>query len=194
MDMRTRLRKLVNREGYLGRTRLLLLRLIDPVEWYMRSNDPEEGPRPPRRRAQGPTGWVSYAPVGKSTSRSPERSFARMDPQRSFEDAEHGDYWRRLQEFRREHAVLLEAKARDVLNGKQAVIETSAGTVGGKLIRFRNGAVLERWETSPEGTGQGQMRVERSQFDELMPLTMDFLAQAIIGLGPDARPLAYPGR
>jgi hypothetical protein len=35
------------------------------------------------------------------------------------------------------------------MGGNPATIETTAGTVGAKLVRFRNGAVLERWYTEP---------------------------------------------
>jgi hypothetical protein len=193
MDVRTRLRKLVNRGGHLGSTRLFLLRLIDPIEWYVRRNDPQEQHRPLRRRAGGLAGSTSYAPLRVSTSRQAEQSFARMAPQHSFDDSDHENYLRKLGELRREHAVLLEGKAREVLSGTPTTIETTAGTVGAKLVRFRNGAVIDHWYRSSSSSGRGQMRVERLQFSDLLALTIDNLVQTIVSLGPDAHPVAEGG-
>ncbi len=62
MDWRTPLRRIVNRESHLGAVRLALLRIIDPIEWYMRKNGEARGrPRHPRRR--GAAGWTGYAPL-----------------------------------------------------------------------------------------------------------------------------------
>jgi hypothetical protein len=132
---------------------------------------------------------VSYAPL----SREEEKSIVRLTTQRSIEDSDHENYLRRLDEVRREHAVLLEGKATEVLSGNPTTIVTTAGTVGAKLIRFRNGAVLERWHTSPHGYGRGWIRVERSQLRDLLTLTIDCLAQTIVWLGPDAHPVAEGG-
>jgi hypothetical protein len=60
VDWRTALRKFVNREDLLGPVRLALLRVIDPVEWYMAKND-EERRRSHRRRRPGAAGWNGYA-------------------------------------------------------------------------------------------------------------------------------------
>jgi hypothetical protein len=49
VDWRTAIRKIVNREEHLGALRLALLRVIDPVEWYMAKNDEE------RRRSRRTT-------------------------------------------------------------------------------------------------------------------------------------------
>jgi hypothetical protein len=126
MDLRTRLRKLVNREGYLGPTRLLLLRLIDPVEWYVRVNDPEERQRPFRPGARDATAWT-YA----SLRREATAPIAHTAPQHRVEDpAGLKTYLRKLDELRRENEVLLQGKAREVLSGKATTIETTAGTVG----------------------------------------------------------------
>jgi hypothetical protein len=119
MDLRTRLRKLVNREGYLGPTRLLLLRLIDPVEWYVRRNETEEQRRPRRRRARGATGWT-YAPLGREAT----APIAHTAPQHRVEDpAGLKTYLRKLDELRRENEVLLQGKAREVLSGKPTTID-----------------------------------------------------------------------
>jgi hypothetical protein len=190
VDWRARLRKLVNREGHLGPVRLTLLRVIDPVEWYMRRNDQAEEPRP-RRRAPNAVGWTAYAPLSWSTSQSAEAALGAARSERRPEEPERGveDYQKRLHAFRQEHATLLEEKARELLRGKQTAIEASAGTVHGKLVRFRNGAVLEQWHTSPQGSGHGMMRVERRNLNDLVPLIVDYLARTVVGLGTHARPL-----
>ena len=51
VDWRTRLRKIVNREDHLDPVRLGILRIIDPIEWYMRKSDEE-----PRRPSHHPPG------------------------------------------------------------------------------------------------------------------------------------------
>jgi hypothetical protein len=188
VDWRTRLRKLVNREGRLGPGRLVLLRAIDPVEWYMRRNDPKEEPR--RHQVPNAVGWTSYGPLPGSASELPEAPFGAVPSERTSEDSEGRieDYRSRQRTFRREHAILLEAKARELLTGRQTEIETSVGTVRAKLVRFRNGAVLEQWHTSPQASGHGMMRVERRNFSDLVPLIVDYLAQTIVGLGPHASP------
>jgi hypothetical protein len=185
------LRKLVNREGHLGPVRLTLLGVIDPVEWYMRRNDQAEEPRARRRLAPSAVGWTSYAPLSWSSSQSAEAPLSAVRSKRGPEDAERRieEYQKKLHAFREEHATLLEEKARELLSGKQTAIETSAGTVHGKLVRFRNGAVLEQWHTSPQGSGHGMMRVERRNLNDLVPLIVDRLARTVVGLGPHARAL-----
>jgi hypothetical protein len=191
VDWRTRLRKLVNREGHLGPVRLGLLRLIDPVEWYMRRNDQQEERRPRRRRARNPVGWTAYTPLSWSSSQSAQAPLGAVLSEQRPEEAERGieDYQKRLHGFRQEHATLLEEKARELLSGNQIAIVTSAGTVRAKLVRFRNGAVLEQWHTSPLRSGHGMRRVERRNPSDVVPLIVDYLTQTVLGLGPDPRPL-----
>src|SRR6266511_4294779 len=67
MGWRDRVRRAVNRADYVGPWRLAVLRVVDPMEWYMRSHD-EDNVRPHRpqpRRSEG-VGWTSYAPLGNA--------------------------------------------------------------------------------------------------------------------------------
>src|SRR6266542_6871682 len=67
MDWRDRVRRAVNRADYVGPWRLAVPRVVDPMEWYMRSHD-EDNVRPHRpqpRRSEG-VGWTSYAPLGNA--------------------------------------------------------------------------------------------------------------------------------
>jgi hypothetical protein len=63
----------------------------------------------------------------------------------------------------RENQTLIDAKAQELLGRGQTAIQTADGVVRAKLVRFRSGAVLERWESSRESEGYGTVRVERAQ-------------------------------
>jgi hypothetical protein len=79
VDWRTALLKFVNREDGLGPVRLALLRVIDPVEWYMAKND-EERRRSHRKRRTGASGWTGYAPLEHELS-GPELKLLRSASQ-----------------------------------------------------------------------------------------------------------------
>jgi len=136
-------------------------------------------------------GWTSYGPHAGPSSRSTETALGASGSASGPEYAERPieEYWRKRDAFRQEHANLLEVKAKELLSGKQTAIQTSEGTVQAKLTRFRNGAVLEHWQTFPGGSGHGMMRVERQHLPNLVPLIVDYLAQTVLGQGPHARPL-----
>jgi hypothetical protein len=65
VDWRSRVRKLVNREGYLSSWRLALMRVIDPVEWYMR--------RAMRTTSARPGDEETARSVGRAMSQSADR-------------------------------------------------------------------------------------------------------------------------
>jgi hypothetical protein len=57
---RVRLRKIVNREEHLGPVRRGLLRIIDPIELYMRKSEEETRPHLHQRWKGAPEGWTAY--------------------------------------------------------------------------------------------------------------------------------------
>jgi hypothetical protein len=54
------LRKIVHREDHLGSIRLGLLRIIDPIEWYMRKSEEETRPLLHQRWKGAAEGWTAY--------------------------------------------------------------------------------------------------------------------------------------
>jgi hypothetical protein len=68
----------------------------------------------------------------------------------------------------------------DLLNGNDTVIETTAGHVRARLVRFRNGAVFEHWHSSRDGVGHGMGRIEREQLSDPVPLLVDLLVRDVV--------------
>ena len=64
---------------------------------------------------------------------------------------------------RQKHSAYFEEKARDLLAGRDVVIQTTDGTVRARLVRFRNGAVFENWHTPRHSSGDGMTRIERRE-------------------------------
>jgi hypothetical protein len=194
VDWRSPLRKIVNREDRLGAVRLALLRIIDPVEWYMGKND-EERRRPRQsRRSRGGVGWTSYDPLGSASSaRLPDAP--PIEPARTPDQTSGRAAWgpydplSRRDAVRGEYEAYFVGKARDLLNGNDAVIETTAGHVRARLVRFRSGAVFEHWHSSRDGVGHGMSRIEREQLSDPAPLLVDLLVRDVVSLGPQAKPL-----
>jgi hypothetical protein len=169
MDWRAPLRRLVNRESHLGAVRLAVLRIIDPIEWYMRKNGEATGrPRHPRRRSTA--GWTGYAPLDD------EPSGARVEvpairvppPVETREDADRyiSEFWSRRDAVRREHKSYFEGRAKDLLAGQEATVETTKGTIRARLVRFRNGAVLECRSSSRWDSGHTMTRIERRHLSD----------------------------
>jgi len=190
VDWAKPLRKIVNREDHLGPIRLGLLRIIDPIEWYMRKSEEEARPLLHQRWKGAADGRTAYEPL------EPEPSVAAVevtviDVTPPDEPAAEGidEYARRHDSVRQEHSAYFEEKAKDLLAGKDAVIETTEGTIRARLVRFRNGAVFENWHTSRDSTGHGMTRIERQYLSHPVGILVGYLVNAVVDLGIDARPL-----
>jgi hypothetical protein len=192
VDWRTALRKIVNRQDHLGAVRLALLRVIDPVEWYMRK-DEEERRRPRRQRRTGAAGWTSYAPIeqGRSVAGAEAPSIRVPAPVETREDADSyiNEFWSRRDAVRREHEGYFEGRAKDLLAGQEATVETTKGTIRARLVRFRSGAVFECRSSSRWGSGHAMTRIERRHLSKPVPMLVNCLAEAVVRLGLDAQPL-----
>jgi hypothetical protein len=183
---------MVNREDHLGAVRLALLHVIDPVEWYMRKNE-EERHRSRRQRRRGAAGWTGYAPVeqGRSVAGAEDPSILVPAPMETREDAD-----RYISEFRsrrdavwREHESYFEGRAKDLLAGQEATVETTKGTIRARLVRFRNGAVFECRSSSRWGSGHSMTQIERSHLFDPVPMLVNCLVEAVLRLGLDAQPV-----
>jgi hypothetical protein len=114
-----------------------------------------------------------------------------IDATRPEEPADEGidECARRHDSVRQEHSAYFEEKAKDLHAGKDAVIDTTQGTIRARLVRFRNGAVFENWHTSGHGTGHGMTRIERQHLSNPVAVLVSYLVNAVVELGMDARPL-----
>jgi hypothetical protein len=180
---RARLRKSVNREEHLGPVRRGLLRIIDPIEWYMRKSD--EDAQQPRSQRRGSVGGTAYAPLEPVSAAEAEALVINAAPtmRTAGEPAEDMDaYARRHDYVRLQHTAYFEERARDLLAGKEAVIETTQGTVRARLVRFRNGAVFEHWEVSGHSTGHGMTRLDRTDLSDPVAVLVNYLVFAVIDL------------
>jgi hypothetical protein len=184
MNWRGDIRRIVNRPGELTKWRLALLRVIDPVEWYMRKD--EELALPSRRPpSPGEPGWVAYAPLRQdeqadletpqSPPQSPDDDLLDWERQRSRLSEQFGEYFA--------------SRAREVIAGQTVAVRTEVGTVRVRLVRFRNGAVLERDVVAPDGTGRGMTRLDHRTLRDSVPAVASYLIDAVARLGPNAEPL-----
>jgi hypothetical protein len=192
VDWRTPLRKIVNREDHLGAVRLALLRVIDPVEWYMRKNE-EERRRPRRPPRTGAAGWTGYVPFEQERSVAGAEAPSILVPA-SVETREDADpyiseFWSRRDAVRREHENYFEGRAKELLAGQEAIVETTKGTIRARLVRFRNGAVLECRSSSRWGSGHAMTRIERRNLSKPLPMLVNCLVEAVLRLGHDAEPV-----
>ncbi len=177
MDWRVPIRRWIGGNDDLGPIKMAVLRLIDPVEAHMRSNFAlHDSPT----RTRGGRGWVAYAPTIDANVPEPRRAIER--PNGGGLD----EYLRVKGALLEAHEALFEARAKDLLAGRDVVIETTGGTVRARLTRYRNGAVFEDWRTAPGSEGNGVARIEPEVLDS--PLLVDHLAQAVLNLGLDAQP------
>jgi hypothetical protein len=192
VDWRTALRKFVNREDRLGPVRLALLRVIDPVEWYMAKND-EERRRSHRKGRTGASGWTGYAPLEHEPSgaRVEAPSIRVPPPVETREDADRhfSEFWSRHDAMRREHKSYFEDRAKDLLADQEATVETTKGTIRARLARFRNGAVFEYRISSRWGSGHIMTRIERRHLSNPIPMLVNCLVEAVLRLGLDAQPV-----
>jgi hypothetical protein len=189
VDWAKPLRKIVNREDHLGSIRLGLLRIIDPIEWYLRKSEEEARPLLHERWRGAAEGWTAYEPLEPEPSAGTGVTVIDATPRD--EPAAEGidEFARRHDSVRREHSAYFEEKAKDLLAGKDAVIETTEGTIRARLVRFRNGAVFENWHTSGHSTGHGMTRIERQHLSHPVGVLVGYLVNAVVDLGMDARPL-----
>ena len=190
MDWRTPLRRIVNREEHLGPVRRGLLRIIDPIEWYMRTSEEETRPHLHQRWRGAAEGWTAYAHLEPEPSAA-GAEVAVIDATPPDKPADEGvdEYARRHDSVRQEHSTYFEEKAKDLLAGRDAVIETTEGTIRARLVRFRNGAVYENWHTSGHGAGHGMTRIERQHLSDPAAVLVSYLVNTVVDLGMDARPL-----
>jgi hypothetical protein len=190
VDWRTALRKIVNREDHLGSIRLGLLRIIDPIEWYMRKSEEETRPLLHQRWKGAAEGWTAYARLEPEPSAAGAEVTV-IDATQPDEPAAEGidEYARKHDSVRQQHSAYFEEKAKDLLAGKNAVIETTEGIIRARLVRFRNGAVFENWHTSGHSTGHGMTRIERQHLSDPVGVLVSYLVNAVVDLGMDARPL-----
>ena len=172
--------------------RLALLRVIDPVEWYMRQD--EEGRRRScRHRRTGAAGWTSYAPLEQERSvagaEAPSIRVPASVETREDADSYINEFWSRRDAVRREHESYFEGRAKDLLAGQEATVETTKGTIRARLVRFRNGAVLECRSSSRWGIGHAMTRIERRHLSKPAPMLVNCLVEAVVRLGLDAQPV-----
>jgi hypothetical protein len=151
----------------------------------MRKND-EETRRPSRqRRAGGSVGWTAYARLElESAAGADVLVIDATSPKRLAGDTDGAidEHLRRHDSVMQEHRAYFEEKARDVLAGKETIIETTRGTVRARLVRFRNGAVFEHWHSSGHSTGHGMTRIERAHLSDPVEVLVSYLVFAAIEL------------
>lgn len=151
--------------------------------------------QPDRSEARrGNEGWTAYTRVAPESS-TPRVDVLQNDPAPAPARASgHAglsikELSRRRDALRREHDAYFRGKARELLTGNEAVIETTAGIVRGRLVRFRSGAVFEQWHSSADGMGHAMSRIELEELDDPAPFLVDSLVRAVLSLGPEAQPL-----
>jgi hypothetical protein len=174
VEWRDRIRRRLNRQDDLSGWRLALMRLFDPVEWYMRKG--EVRPFPRRRPPREGRGWVAYTPLGyqRHDSESVERADApaRLPPS---SESPLEEWEERKTDLRDRYRGYFADRAREVVAGQPVIIRTANGTVRARLVRFRYGAVLERDVLSPSGIGHGMTRVDHRALRNPVPLIKNYL-------------------
>jgi hypothetical protein len=165
-----------NRDEHLSRWRLAILRVVDPIEWFMRKDEGPPFGRSGRHLVQSP---VTYGRMGYDDQSVVPPPVPR--PARETEE----DFDRRRVALMAEFRSYLEASARECLEGREVVLVTTAGRITVRLVRFRNGAVLQHRNVGPHSRGHGMIRIEA---DGLGVRAMaEELALLVIELGPEAR-------
>lgn len=163
------------------------MRLVDPVEWYMRRD--ENRPRSLSGPARGRRGLVAYAPlrdVGPDRD-SDEVPDASAGPSES-EGYPIEDWEERRANLGVRHRPYFEDRAREVVAGRPIAIRATRGTVRARLVRFRNGGVLECDVVTPRGVGHGMTRIDRRTLRDPIPIVADYLIDEVARLGPRAEP------
>jgi hypothetical protein len=176
---------LISREDHLGPIRLWLLRLIDPIEWYMRRSE-EARPTPHDPGSGGAERWNAYLPVERDASA--ERLVIDIAPLDDPTGDDADEFMRMHDSVRQKHSAYFEEKARDLLAGRDVVMQTTDGTARARLVRFRNGAVFENWHTSRHSSGHGVSRIERPELSHPVGALVSHLVNVVADMGMDARP------
>jgi hypothetical protein len=188
VDWGDRLRRLVNSPDDLSAWRLRLLRLVDPIEWYMRKDEHR-----PHRMQREPDGRrVAYAPL-RQDGRADGASDLSAEPPRVFgqsREQEHADWLAQQSELREQFGQYFESRAAEVVAGRSVTIRTNTGTVRARLVRFRSGAVFEHDVVEAARLGHGMTRVDKRTLRNPVPVIADYLIDDVARLGPGAVPLA----
>lgn len=189
MKWRDYLRRPVNRADDLSPWRLRLLRLVDPVEWYMRK-DEHRSPPARQRAPHEARGWVAYAPLRQDRLAGARPDEPPIPPKTVAESREdtHADWEALRLELRQRFGEYFVARARDVVAGRAVTIRTNVGTVRARLIRFWNGAVFETDSFAPSRTGHGRTRVDNRTLRDPVPVLANYLIDDVASLGPGAEP------
>ena len=137
MTWRARLRKIVNPEEHLGSVRRGLLRIIDPIELYMRKSEEETRPHLHQRWKCAPEGWTAYERL-EPEPLAAGAEVTVIDATPPDEPADEGvdEYARRHDSVRQKHSAYFEEKAKDLRAGRDSVIETTEGTIRARFVRF----------------------------------------------------------
>jgi hypothetical protein len=164
------------------------MRLFEPVEWYIRKDEVRPSPR--RRPAREGQGWVGYVPLGnqRHDSESVERTDAPARPPPSSESPLE-EWEERKTDLRERYGGYFADRAREVVAGQPVVIRTANGTVRARLVRFRNGAVLECDVLEPGRKGHGMTGVDRRALRNPVPVIENYLMDEVVQLGPGAEPM-----
>jgi hypothetical protein len=202
MDLRSRLRKLLNVERETPRWRLAALRIIDPVEWYMVKDESLELPRHRGHQKRSPDGRMGYAPLEHLVGEhdvlppTPDGAWSNIGSRRLFPSPDPETVQRELEATLRRREALgdafgprLEAAAHALTRGSAVTIETTAGTVRSRLIRFWSGAVLEIETISAGSTTERAVRIERGRLGDPLPMLKRYLAESLGCLGPEVHSL-----
>jgi hypothetical protein len=81
------------------------------------------------------------------------------------------------------------SRAREVSAERSVTVRTGAGTVRARLVRFRNGAVLELAVVAPGHTGHGKTRFDHRTLRDPVAVVASYLIDEVARLGPNAEPL-----
>lgn len=163
------------------RLRLMALRVLDPISWYVqkqerlalqtRRNSPHLG-RPSQVSSPGPT--VPVPRDGPSTRAELLARTAAFAERTAYLMEHHGEYFR--------------AKAAQLVADGEASLTTTAGVIQGRLVRFWNGALLEISKSG--GPSRSVLSIDRKVFrGDPVPWLARSLAHSVGDLGPDVRPL-----
>ena len=133
----------------------------------------------------GERSWAAYAPLKQD---GPEILGTPKSPPQSPDDYR-VDWERGRLRLRERFGEYFASRAREVIAGRSVTVRTDAGTVRARLVRFRNGAVLELYVVAPGGTGQGKTRFEHRTLRDPVPVVASYLIDGAARLGPNAEPL-----
>lgn len=159
------------------------MRVIDPVEWAMRK-DERERPAGLRSWRDRFTGQASYLPLAETRvpgTRLEEPVRPRRRSRSEYAEDEHA----LMENF----GALMERKANELQQRGEVVIRTTEGDVSARIVLYKDGGVFEHRAISPHAEGQGMVRIERGELEDLLPVLVRHLVGAVLDLGAGTRPL-----